>query len=62
MKTFQWETVKCPPTPSNYERFIEGIRTGKQDPSSFANGLKIQAYLHYSFESDRLGRPARVAL
>ncbi len=62
MKTFRWETVKCPPTPSNYERFIEGIRTGKQDPSSFANGVKIQAYLHYSFMSDRLGRPVRVDL
>lgn len=62
VKSFQWETVKCPPTPSIYERFIEGIRTGKQDPSSFANGLKIQAYLHYSFESDRLGRPVRVVL
>lgn len=62
IKAARWETVKCPPTPSNYERFIDGIRTGRQDASSFANGLKIQAYLHYSFESDRLGRAVRVEL
>lgn len=62
IKAARWETVKCPPTPSNYERFIDGIRTGRQDVSSFANGVKIQAYLHYSFESDRLGRAVRVEL
>ncbi|MCS7061652.1 MAG: Gfo/Idh/MocA family oxidoreductase [Anaerolineae bacterium] len=62
MKTYHWETVKCPPTPSNYERFIEGIRTGKRDASDFVNGVKIQAYLHYSFESDRLGRPVRIEI
>lgn len=60
IKAFKWETVKCPPTPSNYERFISAIRTGRPDPSDFANGVKIQAYLHYSFESDRLGRPVPV--
>jgi predicted dehydrogenase len=56
IEKFIWETVKCPPTPSNYERFITSIRTGKQDPSDFANGARIQAYLHYSMESDKAGR------
>jgi len=51
-----WKTVVCPLTPSNYERFINAIKSGKNDASDFANGLKIQAYLHYSFESDRMGR------
>jgi predicted dehydrogenase len=50
-----WKTVKCPPTPNNYQRFINAIKTGKHDPSDFANGAKIQAYLDSSFESDRLG-------
>jgi len=62
IKTFKWETVKAPPTPSNYQRFVNCIRSGRQDPSDFANGVKIQAYLHYSFESDRLGRPVEVKL
>jgi len=51
-----WKTVKCPPTPNNYERFISAIKTGRNDPSDFADGVKIQAYLDRSFESDRLGR------
>jgi len=50
-----WKTVKCPPTPNNYERFVNAIKTGRNDPCDFANGLKIQAYLDCSFESDRLG-------
>jgi len=50
-----WKTVKCPRAPNNYERFIKAIKTGKNDPSDFANGVKIQAYLEGSFESDRLG-------
>jgi predicted dehydrogenase len=62
IKAFKWETVKCPPTPSNYERFVTAIRTGQPDPSDFANGVKIQAYLHYSFESDKLGRPVAVEI
>jgi predicted dehydrogenase len=51
-----WKTVECPPTPNNFVRFINAIKTGRNDPSDFANGVKIQAYLDSSFESDRLGR------
>ena len=50
-----WKTVKCPPTPSNYQRFITAIKTGKNDASDFANGAKIQAYLDASIKSDRHG-------
>lgn len=59
---FHWETVKCPPTPSNYERFVNAIQTGQQDASDFANGTKIQAYLHYSVQSDSLGQWTKVEL
>jgi predicted dehydrogenase len=59
---FTWETVKAPATPNNYERFINAIKSGKQDPSDFANGTKIQAYLHYSMESDKSGRSLKVEL
>jgi predicted dehydrogenase len=57
-----WQDVKCKATPNMYQRFVNSIRTGKNDPSDFANGAKVQAYLHASFESARTGRPARVKL
>lgn len=57
-----WQTVRCKPTPNNYQRFITGIHTGKNAPNDFALGARIQAYLHHSFESDRLGRSVKVRL
>jgi predicted dehydrogenase len=56
-----WQSVKCRPTPSNHERFIRAIRTGKNDVSDFQNGLKVQAYLHYSFVSAKKDRTVKVA-
>jgi len=58
--THTWKTVKCPPTPNNFQRFIRSIKTGKQDPNDFANGAKIQAYLHYCMESDAARKPEKV--
>ena len=52
VEKFTWKPVKCKPTPTNYQRFIKAIKTGVPDPSDFQNGVKIQAYLHYSFVSD----------
>ena len=43
--TFTWKTVKCKPTPSNYQRFVRAIKTGVNDVNDFVNGAKIQAYL-----------------
>ncbi|NLF29771.1 MAG: Gfo/Idh/MocA family oxidoreductase [Planctomycetes bacterium] len=58
-----WRTVTCAPTPTNYQRFIKAVRTGAPDPSDFANGVKIQAYLHGSLESASLdSRPVRILL
>ncbi len=59
---FKWETVKAAPTPSNYERFVTAIKTGRNDASDFANGVKIQAYLHYSIEADKRGCTVKVEL
>lgn len=55
-----WETVQCPPTPNNHERFIQAIRTGGQDPCDFANGVRVQSYLHACIVSDRERRPVAV--
>lgn len=57
---FAWKTVKCKPTPSNYERFIKSIKTGVNDVNDFTNGAKIQAYLENSFISDRQHGPVTV--
>lgn len=56
-----WKTVKCPPTPNNFQRFIKSIKTGVNDPNDFANGVKIQAYLHCSMLSDSEQRAVAVA-
>ena len=56
----QWRVVPCRKTPTQYERFITSIRTGKADPSDFANGAKVQAYLEASVVSSDIGRPVKV--
>jgi len=56
----QWKDVSCRSTPSQYARFIAGIRAGKSDVSDFANGVRVQACLAASFESDAAGSPAKV--
>jgi len=56
----EWKTVKCPPTPTNFQRFIRAVRTGKGDGNDFANGVKIQAYLHTSFLSDKKNGPVTI--
>ncbi len=58
--SFTWKEVKCKPTPTNYQRFITSIKTGVQDPNDFANGARIQAYLHYCLASDAAHAPVAV--
>lgn len=50
-----WKTVKCPPVPTMYARFVRSIQTGRQGQTSFAGGAKVQAYLESSFLSARKG-------
>lgn len=56
----QWETVKCRPTPSIYQRFIKSIKTGVNDQPDFARGAAVQKVMDACFESDRRGRPVKV--
>ncbi len=57
-----WREVKCKAVPNLYTRFIRAIRTGKQDPSDFANGLKVQAYMHACFRSDAARKAVKVRI
>lgn len=59
-ESFTWKDVPCKPTPNNYQRFITSIKTGVQDPNDFANGAKIQAYLHSCLASDAAHAPVAV--
>jgi predicted dehydrogenase len=56
----QWKDVSCRKTPTQYARFIAGIRAGKSDVSDFANGARVQAYLEASIGSDATRRPVKV--
>ncbi|MDR1191221.1 MAG: Gfo/Idh/MocA family oxidoreductase [Verrucomicrobiales bacterium] len=55
-----WMTVKCKPTPNNYQRFITSILTGKQDQPDFKRGAEVQKVLDACFESERTQRPVKV--
>jgi len=50
-----WREVVCPPTPKNYQRFIESIRTGINDQPDFQRGAEIQSVLDASFASNAKG-------
>jgi predicted dehydrogenase len=56
----QWKTLKCPPAPSMFQRFIRSIKTGKNDQPDFARGAEVQKVLDLCFESDRLQKTVRV--
>lgn len=56
----KWATLKAPPTPSIYERFITAIRTGRPGEPDFARGAEIQKALDACFVSDRLGQAVTI--
>ncbi len=51
--TARWQPWPCPITPNNYQRFVTSLRTGRPGQTSFADGLKVQAYLAASFISSK---------
>lgn len=55
-----WREVACKPVPTNYERFITAIRTGKPGEADFARGAEVQKVLDACFESEKTKRPVRL--
>lgn len=55
-----WQEVAAKPTPTNYERFIRSIRTGKTDEPVFRRGMEAQKVLDACFESARRDAPVKV--
>jgi len=56
----RWQTMKCPKTPNNFERFIKSIRSGDNDQPDFARGAAVQKVLDACLESDRAGQTVAV--
>lgn len=52
----RWTSVECPPTPSIYRRFVDGIVSGVNDQPDFARGAELQAVLDACFRADALDR------
>jgi predicted dehydrogenase len=57
----RWTEVACRRTPTQFERFIRAVRTGKSDVCDFSNGARVQAYLEASTESAREKRPMKIS-
>ena len=55
-KSMPWELVDCGETPTNIERFVMAVETGRQDGADFARGAEIQSVLDACFESDEQDR------
>ena len=43
--TAAWRPIQCGPGKTNYRRFIDSIRSGRNEGPTFADGLRIQQYL-----------------
>jgi predicted dehydrogenase len=50
-----WQTLTCPKTPTNFQRFIKSIRSGENDQPDFARGAQVQKMLDACFQSDTTG-------
>jgi len=58
----RWNTVKAPPTPSIYQRFVESIRSGQNDQPDFARGAAIQTVLDACVISSQEDRSLEIAV
>jgi len=57
----KWTTLTLKPTPSNWERFIKAIKTGKQDQPDVFRGAQVQSYLDGAFKSVASGKWEKIA-
>ena len=56
----EWREVACKPVPTNYQRFITAIRSGKPGEADFARGAEVQKVLDACFVSEAKKRPVRL--
>jgi len=48
--TQAWREVQCPPTPTNFEKFVDAVRTGKNGDPDFAHATKLQKVLDACYD------------
>jgi predicted dehydrogenase len=51
----KWEEIKCPPSLTNFERFIESIMNNNNHEPDFKRGAEIQKVLDGCYESSENG-------
>ena len=56
----EWKTVTCAKTPTNFERFLRSVQTGKPDQPDFVQGAKIQRVMDACFLSNKTGKFVKV--
>jgi len=59
--TGPWTTLDCGTTPSIWERFVKGIRTGVNDQPDFDRGAEIQKALDACEQSHLEGRTVKIS-
>ena len=52
----KWDEISCPPTLTNFEKFIESIIQNKNHEPDFERGAEIQNILDKCFESSKDGK------
>ncbi len=53
MLTANWKDIATPEVKTNYERFVDAIRAGKQETPDFERGAALQKVLDLAVSSDR---------
>lgn len=51
--TGKWAEVETPPVKTNYQRFVDAIRAGRQELPDFARGAALQQVLDLAVASDK---------
>ena len=56
----RWKTLSCGKCVKIYDKFIQSVKTGRNDQPAFEDGAKVQTYLERSFQSAKQGKPVKV--
>ncbi|MFC5757123.1 gfo/Idh/MocA family oxidoreductase, partial [Rhizobium sp. GCM10022189] len=48
-----WRDIAVPAVPTNYQRFAEAVRTGKQDDPTFRHAANLQKVIDLAIVSEK---------
>lgn len=55
----EWHDVVAPPVPTNFERFVRSVVSGRPEQPDFARGAEVQRVIDACFASHDTGAPVR---